>query len=275
MNYEDTTSNALKSLKIRSMFNERNDFRDIYRYGKSLLMESIDSTTQYVSGTVLYFMLIKLDKGDIIKRSVNEAWLNKLGVVSIPTVTTVFTASNSSTSVTLEGHVIEDGGAIVGSRGIAWAEFYNPTTDDNTESSGTGLGTFEITLDNLTEGKTYYARTFATNSAGTAYGNCVEFTAGEAVGINEPELFNYAFTAFPNPAANFSTFRFKVEKSERLALTIVNLNGQAVYHHDLGWLLPGENHVQLDLSSLPTGVYSCQLNSDGISRSTCKILVAR
>jgi len=38
------------------------------------------------------------------------------------------------------------------------------------------LGPFPIYLDNLTQGTTYYARAFATNSNGTAYGNEVSFT---------------------------------------------------------------------------------------------------
>jgi hypothetical protein len=37
--------------------------------------------------------------------------------------------------------------------------------------SGTGTGTFTITLSNLNVATTYYVRSFATNSAGTAYGN--------------------------------------------------------------------------------------------------------
>jgi hypothetical protein len=273
LEYEDTTS-ALKSMKINSILNKNYDIIDIFKELRSQLNQpNIDSTTQQAAGAVLLFMLLKLDQGDMMKLSVKEAWFNKREVVTVPNVFTEFTSSNSATSVSLLGEVLEDGGGAVSSRGIAWADFYNPTTSDNSKTSGTGLGTFAITLDNLIEGTTYYARAYATNSAGTAYGNCITFTVGESVGIDDNEIFVREFSAFPNPAANFTTFSFNVETSEDMALTLVNLKGQAVFHHDLGRLTPGENRVELDLSELPNGIYSCQLNNNGMIRSTCKILI--
>ena len=170
--------------------------------------------------------------------------------------------------------MLEDGGADVTSRGIVWADFYNPTTSDHSETSGTGLGTFEITLSNLTPGNTYYARSYATNSAGTAYGNCLKFTAGEAVGINDNEIAVQDFTVYPNPASGFATFSFHVESPENLAMTLVNLKGQVVYHHDIGLLLTGENRIELDVSDLPNGLYSCQLSSNGRIRGTKKIIIS-
>ncbi len=275
LNYEDTTSTALKSLKIRAFLNNRNDFRSIYREASTFLIQSaIDSTLQNAAFGALYFMILKYSEGDMIYRSVKEAWLNNRAVVSLPFLLTEFSGNNSATSASLLGEVIEDGGGAVSSRGMAWAEFYNPTISDNSETSGTGLGSFVISPDNLVEGNIYYARAFAVNSAGTAYGNCVTFTAGESVGIDDNEIFVQEFSAFPNPAANFTTFSFNIESPEEMALTFVNLKGQVVYHHDLGRLLPGENRVELDLSSFPNGIYSCQLNNDGMTKSTCKILIA-
>ena len=275
LNYEDTTSSALKSLKIKIIFNDRNDIHSIYREARSLLVQSaIDSTIQNAAGGVLYFMLLRFYvDGDMIYRGVKEAWFNNRGVASLPTVLTEFSGNISATSVSLLGEVLEDGGAEVTSRGIAWADFYNPETIDNSEMLGTGLGTFELSLSNLTEGNTYYARSFATNSAGTAYGNCLKFTAGEAVGINEPELFVQDFTVYPNPAARITSFSFDLEAPAVMALTFVNLKGQAVYHHDLGRLLPGENRVELDLSGLPNGLYACQLCSMGRIKGEQKMLI--
>jgi len=98
-------------------------------------------------------------QGDIIRRTVREAYNLRKGIVTLPVVTTEFTGNASATSVTLQGYVLEDGGTAVTSRGIAWASVYNPTTGDNTEESGTGTGDFEVDLTGLTEGSTYYART--------------------------------------------------------------------------------------------------------------------
>ena len=71
-----------------------------------------------------------------------EAYFIKGGVKRVPTATTVFEGNNSATSVSLKGYVMEDGGAAVTSRGIAWATFYDPTTKDNPVNSGTGTGKF-------------------------------------------------------------------------------------------------------------------------------------
>jgi hypothetical protein len=273
IDYEDTTS-ALKSMKINSIINKNYDIRDIFKEVRNKINQpNIDSTTQQAAGAVLFFMILKLDHGDMMKLSVKEAWFNKREIVTVPNVYTEFTGSNSATSVTLLGEVIEDGGADVTSRGMAWADFYNPTTSDNVETKGSGLGIFEIILSNLTEGNTYYARSYATNSAGTAYGNCLTFTAGEAVGINDTKISIQDFNIYPNPASGFTTFSFHVESPENLAMTLVNLKGQAVSHHDLGILPPGNNKIELDVSDLPNGIYSCQLNSNGRIRSSQKILI--
>lgn len=274
LSYEDTTSSVLKSLKIKTLINQRIDIRTLYKDIQSLIVQTvIDSITQNAGSAAFYFMFLKYNQGDMIYRSVKEAWFNKREVVTLPMVFTELTASNSATSVSLMGEVLEDGGATVTSRGMVWADFYNPTTSDNSEAFGSGLGTFEKTLSNLIPGNTYYARSFATNSVGTAYGNCLKFTAGGAVGINEPELFVQDFTVYPNPASAFTTISFQVESSENLSLTFVNLKGQAVYHHDLGSLLPGKNRVELDLSCLPNGFYSCQLSKNGRIRGEQKILI--
>ncbi len=275
LNYEDTTSSALKSLKIKTVINQRNDIRTLYKDIQSLFVQTvIDSTTQNAALAAFYFIFSKYNQGDMIYHSVKEAWFNKREIVTLPNVFTEFTASNSATSVTLQGEVLEDGGADVTSRGIVWADFYNPTTSDNLENLGTGLGTFETTLSNLTAGNTYYARSYAINSAGTAYGNCLKFTAGEAVGINDNEIAVQDFTVYPNPASGITTFSFHVESPENLAMTLVNLKGQAVYHHDMGLLLTGKNRIELDVSDLPNGLYSCQLSSDGRIRGTQKILIS-
>jgi len=60
-----------------------------------------------------------------------------------------------------------------------------------------------------------------------------------------------------------------------MELSVVNLKGQVVYHHDLGILTPGENLIELDLSGIPGGIYSCQLKSKSTTKATCKLVIAR
>ena len=53
----------------------------------------------------------------------------------------------------------------------------NPTIENNTgfTTNGTGKGIFESSMNNLTPYTKYYVRAYATNSAGTGYGEEVSF----------------------------------------------------------------------------------------------------
>ena len=93
----------------------------------------------------------------------------------LPLVTTAPLGAYSSTTATLGGSVSSNGGTQITARGVAWNLTGSPTTSDNITSDGVGTGTFESLLDGLIANTTYYARAYATNNAGTAYGNEVEF----------------------------------------------------------------------------------------------------
>jgi hypothetical protein len=99
----------------------------------------------------------------------NEISITTTGV--IPSLTTTAASSTTISSFTTGGTISNDGGNLVTYRGVCWSTSSNPTINDNRILSGTGTGTFTITLSNLNLATTYYVRSFATNSAGTAYGN--------------------------------------------------------------------------------------------------------
>ena len=77
---------------------------------------------------------------------------------------------------TVYGNVAFTGGADVTEKGICWSTTTNPTTADNTVTDGTGTGLITGDITGLTAGTTYYARAYAINSEGTAYGENIEFT---------------------------------------------------------------------------------------------------
>ena len=82
------------------------------------------------------------------------------------------------TTATVQGTVYGDSGVSISARGIAYNTSPEPTIANQTAVGGAGTGTFTSTLTGLTPNTLYYARAFATNSAGTAYGNQVKvFTA--------------------------------------------------------------------------------------------------
>ena len=79
------------------------------------------------------------------------------------------------------GEVINDGGNPITNRGICWGILPNPDLNNNFTSNGTGLGVFTSSMTNLSPTTTYYVRAYATNLAGTVYGNEIEFTSGADV----------------------------------------------------------------------------------------------
>jgi hypothetical protein len=95
---------------------------------------------------------------------------------SVPTVTTTSITAITGIGATSGGNVTSDGGATVTARGIAWGQSTNPTTVGNTVASGSGTGSFSSTIIYASYYTLYYVRAYATNSAGTSYGNEVSFT---------------------------------------------------------------------------------------------------
>jgi hypothetical protein len=84
----------------------------------------------------------------------------------------------------LSGTVTNDGGAAVFSRGICWSTSSNPTVALSTKTiDGSGIGSFTSSVTELVASTTYYVRAYATNSAGTAYGNEVSFTTPFIIGM--------------------------------------------------------------------------------------------
>jgi hypothetical protein len=104
----------------------------------------------------------------------------KLPEVSTITVTNIHGASASS-----GGTITSDGGSAITSRGVCWSTGTTPTIDDNKTSDGTGTASFVSNVKDLLPFTTYYVRAYATNAAGTGYGNSISFsTIGLALGDN-------------------------------------------------------------------------------------------
>jgi uncharacterized protein (TIGR02145 family) len=113
----------------------------------------------------------------------NEVSFSTSQNISIPTVTTLSPVSNiKTTTAACGGDVIDDGGASVTARGSCWSIAANPIVTDNKTIDGTGIGSFTSSIVGLLPGTTYYIRAYATNSAGTGYGEEISFTTDFAIG---------------------------------------------------------------------------------------------
>lgn len=93
-----------------------------------------------------------------------------------PSITTTAISYISTTFATSGGNVSSDGGSAVTDRGLVYSTTSTtPTTNDNKVASGSGSGAFTLQLTGLMPGTTYYVRAYATNAAGTSYGNVLTF----------------------------------------------------------------------------------------------------
>lgn len=104
-----------------------------------------------------------------------------LGVIEVegpalPTIKTIPVSEVTADGATLGGEVMTDGRLAVTARGICYGIKQQPTIDGLHTTDGAGLGAFATTLKELEHNTIYYARAYATNKMGTAYGEQVKFT---------------------------------------------------------------------------------------------------
>ena len=94
----------------------------------------------------------------------------------LPTVTTGLVTDITLNTAVGHGQVTADGGAEVTERGLCWGTSPSPDLNGNHAESGSGIGSFNVSLTGLEVNTTYHVRAYATNEAGTSYGEDVQFT---------------------------------------------------------------------------------------------------
>jgi uncharacterized protein (TIGR02145 family) len=115
--------------------------------------------------------MIKITRLSVLGFLIISAILYSCRKEEIPAVTTADITSITTTSAKSGGNITSDGGAKITSRGVCWNSTGNPTVANKTTSDGTGTGSFSSSLTLLKPGTYYYLRAYATNNAGTGYGN--------------------------------------------------------------------------------------------------------
>jgi len=94
----------------------------------------------------------------------------------VPSIVTQDVSYISTTFAYSGGSIASDGGAPVTARGVCWGTAAAPTIDDSKTLDGTGSGSYVSMVTGLTPGQSYFLRAYATNDAGTAYGEEKSFT---------------------------------------------------------------------------------------------------
>ena len=140
--------------------------------------------TDLESNTVYYARAFAInDDGIVYGRQRMFRTLDSLNAGSatptpiLPIVKTVNISNGfNGTSANCDGNVLFDGYSTVTERGVCWSLNPNPVLTDAHLASGSGTGPFMVKANGLNPGITYYLRAYATNSAGTAYGEDISFT---------------------------------------------------------------------------------------------------
>jgi hypothetical protein len=96
--------------------------------------------------------------------------------ITFPTVTTVSANDIKGSSAKSGGTIINNGGSAIIAQGLCWSTTPNPSTANNTTTS------FSEVMTSLSPNTTYYVRAYATNAAGTGYGNEISFNSGRLIG---------------------------------------------------------------------------------------------
>ena len=93
----------------------------------------------------------------------------------VPVLTTAAITAITGNSAAGGGNVTVTGGAEVTARGVCFGTTTQPTVAGSKTTDGKGAGAFVSALTSLKGNTTYYARAYATNSAGTGYGPEISF----------------------------------------------------------------------------------------------------
>jgi len=98
-----------------------------------------------------------------------------------PTLTTAALTNITETTATSGGNIIDEGSDRIIARGVCWASGTTPTLADFKTTDGHGAGSYTSNLSDLIGGVTYNVRAYATNIAGTSYGNEEIFTTAPSI----------------------------------------------------------------------------------------------
>ncbi|MBX2899979.1 MAG: DUF1566 domain-containing protein [Cyclobacteriaceae bacterium] len=125
----------------------------------------------------IHLILMSLIFPVISCNELNEA------TISLPLISTEPVLSILTTSARSGGIVLDEGGSVIIARGVCWSTETAPTVElDSKTFDGSGLGSFTSNISDLSPGTTYYLRAYATNEAGTSYGNEINFVTAIAIG---------------------------------------------------------------------------------------------
>jgi len=165
-----------------------------------------------------------------------------------PTITTTAITLITASAASGGGNITSDGGGAITARGVCWSTTTGPTTASNKTSDNIGSDNFISAFSGLTSGTTYYVRSYATNSAGTAYGSQVSFIT--------QQIFNGTVSDGDGNTYSTVTIGTQVWMAENLKTTRYN-DGTAILPVPLNYV---------DFNSATPGY--CWYNNDDVTNKS-------
>ena len=136
------------------------------------------------------FITVSQKQGNSVRCLLDDAGLND-SIAVIPVVTTNSMRHITLTSAICGGMVTASGGAEVSARGVCWSTSPNPTVSDSHTNDGDGTGAFSSNITGLSANTTYWVRAYATNCAGTSYGQVKSFTTPSPITCGTDSITDY------------------------------------------------------------------------------------
>ena len=103
--------------------------------------------------------------------------------IELPDVTTYEVTEITTTTAMGGGMVFSDGGSAIIECGLCWGTDQEPTIAGDHVVLGATTGGFSAQMTGLSPNTTYYVRAYATNGAGTGYGEVLTFTTGNIISV--------------------------------------------------------------------------------------------
>jgi hypothetical protein len=136
--------------------------------------------------------------------------------------TTAATITNSTVKYTGgnyaigTGYVNETGNATLTARGLCWDTHPGPIPGPGrVRTTGNAVGSFTDTITNLKPGTTYYARAYAINDGGTAYGPEVSITVYARGSVRTNEVYYNQSTGICLISATFKDNGYNLQNAQK------------------------------------------------------------